>query len=569
MLDILRRIGGPNGITWSAWLLLSPISILLTQQVVPEGIQESPVAGAGLLVGTIGHLVTGAVLFLGKMLFLRNTPVKPRPITTLLIMLTAGVARGFSVSYSLEAFDLVQSADYFERMRSGAVLIIVWFSIAALVIDSRSNYQSSFQSLNQAMQAQLEIRQQGQRLIEEIREGIIEQVKSTLRSALSNVSSSRDIHNAVDGLVRPLSHRLSRETDSLVSQPAKTRRRIRVTPVIRTAFSDTAFNPLPTAAMAVFGTITSMLWTEGPIALLGALVDLIVIFAVLELARRLKLKGGLALLAWFVAGIASAAASDMVTNPMPLGSLTLLFYLSINVMVPAALFAFLAAYERQAEQNLDRLRENLTLLELETQALDQRLWVERKRLARFVHSELQSRLRAFALRLEFEGKEPTQEQMEKLRGDCEATMVFDDETQSFESFVESQKELWSGVTTIELTANIQTLCLLAADSYATSTAIELVREGVTNAVKHGKPKKIVVFANANPGSDQLGNLTLEVRNDGEPLMHGPAGLGSEIFSELTTDFSLFSDELETVLRLSVVIRNRSASDNVPILEPQP
>lgn len=557
MLDILNRIGGPNGITWPAWLVLAPISIFLTQQVVPEGLQESPVPAAGLLVGTIGHLVVGLVLLLGKSLFLRSASSKPRPITTLLIMAIAGIARGFSVSYSLELFGLVDSADYFERMRSGAVLIIIWFSVAALVIDSRSSYRASYQSLYDAIESQLATRQQGEELIQKARNSILEQIKATLRSALVSGASSRDLHNAVDELVRPLSHRLALETQSLVTAPTSTKRRIRVRPVIRSAFSETAFNPLITAAMSIFGTVTSLLWTEGPIALVGVTIDFFVIVGILELAQRLKIRGPFVLVAWFVAGFASAAASDLVTNPSPWSSLQLLLYLSVNVMVPAALFAFLAAYQKQAQSNLGLLRENLALLELETHALSQSLWIERKRLARFVHSELQSRLRAFALRLEFEGKEPTAEQMSQLRAECEAALVFDDEAQSFERFIEAQRELWAGVTDIQLETEPQVLDLLSSDRYACSTAIELVREGITNAVKHGKAGHIKVLLSTDLNVDRLTELRIEVRNDGEPLQKGPSGLGSSILSELAPSYTLTSDGNETVLRMSVVIRQQA------------
>jgi len=563
---MLARIGGPNGITLAAWLLLAPISVFLTHYVVPEGLQESPVPAAGILVGTIGHLVTGLVLLLGKLIFLGGVGLRPKPTTTLLIMLVAGVARGFSVSYSLELFGLVASADYLERIRSGAVLIIVWFSVTALVVDSRQSYRVGYQKLEEAIADQLNIRHQGEAQIDQARTDILEQIKATLKSALVLGSSSRDLHNAVDDLVSPLSHRLASEIQRFTAEPVKIKSRIQVRPVIRAAFSETGFSPIPTATMSVLGTISSLFWAEGPIALAGAAVDFLVVFGVLELAKRLAIKGAFTPLAWFTAGLAAAALSDLVTNPDPLDNPLVLLLLSINVMVPAALFAFLAAFEKQAEANLQLLRENLSLLGLETQALEQRLWIERKRLARFVHSELQSRLRAFALRLEFEGSEPSEAQVAQLRVECEEALVFDDETQSFERFLGIQKQLWSGVTNLGLSASRETLDLLLQDSYATGIAIELVREGITNAVKHAKSKNIVVSLRADFGFDQIGELEVEVRNDGSSLKEGPVGMGAAIFSELAPDFSLTSDGSETVLRFKVVMRSRDI-ENVHSMEP--
>ena len=108
--------------------------------------------------------------------------------------------------------------------------------------------------------------------------------------------------------------------------------------------------------------------------------------------------------------------------------------------------------------------------------------------------------------------------------------------------------------------------LLLQDSYATGIAIELVREGITNAVKHAKSKNIVVSLRADFGFDQIGELEVEVRNDGSSLKEGPVGMGTAIFSELAPDFSLTSDGSETVLRFKVVMRSREI-ENVHSMEP--
>ena len=559
MRDILKIIGGPNGISVAAWLILAPISIFLTQEVVPEGLLESPIPAAGYIVGLIGHLVTGLVLFAGKLVFLRGVAAKSRPLTTLTIMVAAGFARGYSVAFSLELLQLVESADYFERMRSGAVLIVVWFGVAGLVIDSRVNYRKSFEGLTAAIDKQLLTRERGENLIVQARSSIIEQIKQTLSSALRSGSSSNEIHLAVDDLIRPLSHRLAADSMDLMSEGVRPKRKIKVRPVIRTAVSKTAFNPVPTAAMAVLGTITSLLWTEGPIAIVGAGIDFVVIWAVMEISRRLKSRGIFTPLAWFLAGFASAAASDLVTNPNPWSNLQALLYLSANVMVPAALLAFLAAYRLEGDRNLERLRQNLSLLDLETQALQQRLFIERKRLARFVHSELQSRLRAFALRLDFEGRTPSEKEMEKLRSECEAALVFDDESQSFEAFFASQRELWSGVVELELKTEPADFEALAFDSYTSSAAVELVREGITNAVKHGKAKHVEVSLSVIQMSQKLGLLELRVSNDGEPIKQGSPGLGSQIISEMAPNYELQTRDGKTELSARLPIRIQTAS----------
>lgn len=561
MRQVLNRIGGPYGISFSAWLLISPISILFTQDVVPEGIQLSEVPFAGYLVGIIGHLATGLVLFAGKLLLLRNVDNKPRPLTTLAVMALAGITRGFSVAYSFEWFGLVAQADYFERMRSGAVLTVIWFAIAGLVIDSRSNYLKSYSSLATSLDEQLELRLKGEKLIEDSRSEILDQIRATLRAALRLGTKSKDIHVAVDDLIRPLSHRLAADASGLRSQISPPSRRLRAKSVLRTALGTSAHNPLPTAAMAIFGTITSKIWSQGPIAILASIFEFALIWGLLALARRIRLRGVMAPVAWVATGLVSVGLTEIIFYENPFSNPLLIAYLAVNVLVPAALFAFLGAYQAEAELNLSQLRKNLSVLGWETKALEQRLWVERQRLGRFVHSELQSRLRAFALRFDFQAQDPTQEDLERLREDCERSLVFDDEIQSLDSVLQMQLQLWEGIMEVSFEPNSRELQLVEKDAYAASCASMIIREGLANAVKHGKAKRASVSFQIEPLNHQLALIEVKITNDGLEPKTGETGLGMKTLSELTSNLELIREDGHTILRANLPMR--VASENIP------
>lgn len=561
MRAALNRIGGPHGLSFSAWLLLAPISIFFTQEVVPEGLQPSDIPFAGILVGLIGHFVTGVVLLAAKLTLLRDTKTQPKPFATLATMALAGAARGYSVAFSLEWFGLVAQADYLERMRSGAVLIVIWFSIAGLVIDSRSSYRASFSSLAQSVDEQMQIRSRGEELIAKSRNQILDQIKSTLRAALQFGAKRTDIHLAVDDLIRPLSHRLAEDASGLLSPVAPAQKKIRARSVVKTALTENAYYPLATATMAIFGTITSKIWSEGLIAIFGSGIEFLVIWGLLTLAKRLNLFGPLAPLAWVITGLVSSATGDLIVNPTPLNSPLTIAYLAVNVFVPAALFAFLGAYQTEAERNLEKLRDNLAVLRWEISALEQRLWVERKRLSRFVHSELQSRLRAFALRLDFRSQDPSPEELERLREECERALVFDDESQSLKSVLLMQRELWEGVMNVDFDLNNPAVDLLENDSYAANCAALVVREGLANAVKHGKASIATIDFRAVPLSEQLNLIEIVIANDGLEPNPLEIGLGTKTLAELTSNYSLVREGEKTVLRATLPARVESM--NVP------
>ncbi len=553
MRKILRRLGGPDSISLNAWLLLAPISVFFTQEVVPEGYSEDYTYINGLMVGLIGHVVTGAVLFLARAWIFKRLS-KPQPVLFLATLALAGAVRGLSVSYSMELLGVLEAADYPERVRSGIVLIVIWFGVAGLVSDARASYRRSQQSLLDSIEQQLELRTSGERLIQISRAEILDQIKTTLAQALKLGSKAGDIQAAVDDLVRPLSHRLAMDLDELSRKPKQPKRSIKIYPVLQTAFYKTAFNPLPVALMAVFGTITSRLWTLGPQALLISVSDLLVIAGGMWLAKRLKLSGFLAILAWILIGFSSAAVADLLVNPEPLSNPTALLYFSVNVLGPALLFALLAAYDLEADKNLELLKLSLSRLEWETQAMRQRLWLERKRLSRFVHSELQSRLRSFAIRFQFQGSDPSEADLRRLREECEAALVFDDEQKPLSEQLVQTIELWRGVVECEVLIPDELMEIIEQDPYASSAIAEVIREGITNAVRHGGASHVRVDCTLT-GDIQTGHaLKLAITDNGQQDLVDNSGLGMKMLSEVTSSNSLSRDSGITTLSAELPIR---------------
>jgi signal transduction histidine kinase len=408
--------------------------------------------------------------------------------------------------------------------------------------------------LLESIEQQLELRSSGEKLIQISRAEILEQIKATLAQALKLGSKAGDIQSAVDDLVRPLSHRLALDLHELSRNPKQPKRSIKIYPVLQTAFSKTAFNPLPVALMAVFGTITSRLWTFGPQALIISLSDLVIIWAGMLIAKRLKISRFLAIFAWILIGFSSAAVADLIVNPDPLSNPTALLYFSVNVLGPALLFALLAAYDLEAEKNLGLLKLSLSRLEWETQAMRQRLWLERKRLSRFVHSELQSRLRSFAMRFQFQGSDPSEADLKRLREECEAALVFDDEQKPLSEQLKQTIELWRGVLECEVLISDELMDLVEQDPYASSAVAEVIREGITNAVRHGGANHVRVDCTIT-GDTQTGHaLKLAITDNGQQDLVDNSGLGMKMLGEVTSSYSLSRDSGLTILSAELPIR---------------
>lgn len=544
-------MGGPNGITFIAWILLAPISIFLTVEVVPEGRLEEYSIWAGYLAGFISHLVTGLMLFFGKFTFFRNNHIKPRPVAMLSWYAVSGAVRGASVAWMFENFGITEHADYLERMRSGAVIILVWFAVSAVMVDGWKSYKSAYQELSNKLEAQKQLRDTGALGLENQINALIEQIRSTLANALFAGASTGDIHNAVDRLVRPLAHRIGESASVKAADAKPVKRRIRFRPVIRTATHDTPYNPGWTVLMAVFGTLSSRIWQFGFLAILDSLAMAFVIWACFRLFRRLKLFSYWVPFMWFATGLAAAAASSLVTTGLVEFNGPLI-YMSVNVVVPAAIVASIGAFDRNAKANLDRMAEVISELEWETASLEQRSWVEQKRLARFVHSELQARIRAFALRMDLAARLPNDNEIAELRKECEDSLVTSGGSRDFVTFYQDLVELWQGVCEVELNANPELLVSLQRDPYASVVAIEIIREAVSNAIRHGNSKQIKILMEQG-FHPNYSTLEIKVLNDGLPPINPEAGFGLKTIAEIAMSWNLTARESGAELGATIPI----------------
>ena len=543
-------MGGPHGITWIAWLVLAPISILFTIEVVPEGYSPGYSQTVGYLIGFLGHLITGLVLLLGKLTIFRNVANKPQPVLMLGWFAVAGLVRGASVAWMFENFGITQSADYFERMRSGAVLVLVWFAVSAVMVDGFETYSKSFRELSTQLSARKELRDAGQAKLQQRISDLVSQVRLTLSEALQAGTSSSDMHRAVDELVRPLAHDLDRKAVLETAPKKEIRKRIKLLPVVRTALYETPYNPGWTALMAVTGTLSSRIWTSGFLAVLDSVAMGLVIWAVFRLARRLTLFGAWVPVIWFVTGVLVAVAGSLITTGSVQFTSGLLLF-SVNIFAPAMIVSLIGAFDRNAKKNLDALREVIAELEWETHSLEQRTWVEQRRLARFVHSELQSRIRAFALRMDLAARMPTDAEISELKAECEVALSTGNEQRAFDLFMEDIAELWQGLMEIRFSDSIAAITALRSDSYATAVAIEICREGIGNAAKHGKASKVELSLAVE--EEPFGNLHIEIRNQGVEPANRELGFGLRMIEELATNWSLTRRESFTILEAVIPI----------------
>jgi hypothetical protein len=182
------------------------------------------------------------------------------------------------------------------------------------------------------------------------------------------------------------------------------------------------------------------------------------------------------------------------------------------------------------EQTISQLEQTLTLLK-------QREWVARRRIGFIMHGSLQSSLNSALIQLGA-SQQPSAELIDSVRGQIRLALgKIGVSGESWNSFAEVKQEIsqvWSG--TIEIDWDIDPNCLapLNENPETAECVIEVIREAVSNAAKHGGSSHVaisLVFNDSSLALTAIDNGT--IKNTGKTQ-----GLGSEFLDDVCSWWEL-------------------------------
>lgn len=193
--------------------------------------------------------------------------------------------------------------------------------------------------------------------------------------------------------------------------------------------------------------------------------------------------------------------------------------------------------------------------------LRQQLWLGQKALAMELHGSVQATLQALALRLarmqEVNLVEISQvlEQVRKALSRIENQEYL--AGQQFESLLTELKELWEGTASIDWEISAEAELALEKDPGLARCAFEVIRESVTNAVKHGSASEIVIVISL---ADYF--LRLRIANNGSISEVREASLGSELMDQLCLNRSLRQIDNQVVLEAELALSPQSLQESL-------
>jgi signal transduction histidine kinase len=179
-----------------------------------------------------------------------------------------------------------------------------------------------------------------------------------------------------------------------------------------------------------------------------------------------------------------------------------------------------------------QLREANRDLNLEINRTSQLIWHIRRRAAQTLHGSVQASLTAANMRI-LGSDEVDEDLLEKVRQDLvratDSLTNLDGLNLDLKTSISDLVQLWQGVCEVKVSIDDELLNSISANQVTSHCVDEIVKESVTNSIRHGKARLVqVTIQDLNDGSIQI-----EVTNDGDTNLLGAPGVGSQILDEIT------------------------------------
>jgi signal transduction histidine kinase len=567
--EAVNNASGPVALSNRVLLQFAPISFLLVMVSNPSRLSGSYLEWA--LVAAVGLIATVLVLLGFRATILPSTPGREsKRLLSSIAYLVAGLVRGTAVFLTGAALGIMPPGEFVFRLIGGPLFVYGAISMLAIFNASRIRHEKTLAEL-EIEKAELDelrggirerIRLQRADLLKRVQNvlsPVVDEVKSQLQSSPGELSHR--LRDVVETVVRPLSHDIGKgsKVDDEVGVIAN-----------RAAFANakSRFPSRLSAGAMIVPELTGFATASIAIAanainfpeqaLLGSLISLVSVYVGYKFFQKVLqpvwVHFVFALLISMISAVAVAVFTgfmlSLVNLELPL-PLLLQFILSQIVLTLITFYMqFVRTQRRDAEVEMTRVVSDLAILNSQ---LRQEVWLNRRRIASILHGSVQAALYASAIKLA-KSQQPTQTEIEDVQRDITAAINKLESGEGTENFVDvlrQIKEVWEGAVEVELPEMTpQILNQLESNQVASACASEVVREAVSNAVKHGKAEHVVIaLEQTNPHL-----LGITVTNDGQPLpAEIEAGYGSTILDEVAFAWQLENRGGFTVLGAAIAI----------------
>lgn len=502
-----ERIGGPWALSWQVGVLAF-VPAIFTAAFDAARHGGSPVAWIAC------GLAASAVLFTGlipvRRWVLPGLPRyrRPRPVLTIAVYLTAGAARGTLVAVLAVQWGLQDSYEWGFRQIAGALIATTALTIITFLVDAVASYRSGVRQLVLEEQRvalfEREVERHREELVEEVRTRLLD----ALRRSDGDVDESVPIAATIDDVVHPLVDDLRADANlQLPPDEAMPDVRIGSRELLAQSLWVAPFHPVPVALGLGATIVTFITLRFGPVGILitaafcGA--SALPLFGAKIASRRQRerrsVRIALVVFAYLAILGLVAAVGVVATTAGPaavLGTGTVAVAVAIVTIYACAINTAAAAIS--AARKLTAVAARDLRAATDTRAwkvarAEEALRAVRTSLASTVHGPVQTMLIRAAVSGDADGQGDT---VTRARAEIEEILAAAREqpprSVRLDTAFTALTDVWDGAATIRFRVDPHLLQRLNADALGAGTILEIVREGVSNAVRHAGARRVDV-----------------------------------------------------------------------------
>ena len=528
----------------------------------------------------IGATFTAVGLLLVRLLLDRKHVTKVQPVFTVVvwILIAAGAAATqilISLSVGAVSNSFIVGAPILAATTFGQLMFFTLVigssrdlaNAATELAKTRKSLNFMTANLASELARQQELlRQNVNQILEPLIHNLLGQIKKT---ANQNELASR-LRESIDQVVRPLSHSIADAGAgvpvTIADELSAIRREITRVP-LRERYSQqvtirTAFN------VVLFSTASAVFVLLGIAALFGfnggfvpAFLGLASVICGMLILRKLVAETSIPA-GWFLPiSLFSGAAAGLIfvwvnSATGQVADEEFISFSGLNVAMLQIISAYITVQQEIRWRHLELAANQNYTLQTYVTSLRQELWLSRQRLAKAVHGKTQSKLQAAVLRLQISELDAAgiQEISAAVSQALDDLLESSDSQVSLRESLEELQSVWRGVCEITIDAPQELFERIELDQAVVGCLDELIREAVSNAVKHSNSDEVDVRISQRT----VGALDVEIRNSlaaGQTLLPAtPLGYGSRIYKEATSSWSLTDDGQDVILSARLPLR---------------
>lgn len=531
--------------------------------------------GDDILLWSLAHVgsIAAFLLFLiiGFSIASRIEDKKGRLIINLLFILLASFARGISLVLVVDSLELSEIAAQEIRVPGMLNSFAIYAAVAALFAGSKDEYQESVDGYSRVLQTHTHNLQQNRNQLDLMHRKIKRVIENDLLFSLKSLQArlqtasktGEDLTEYSKAVLKDLLFRTRRVIldASRIYRPFIGSTPVTFTPTVGTLGHPvglrSTISPLaPTLFLVPFMLFlaSSVSGSSTAVNISGSVLlsSLVVALFVSLIPGHVRVSSYLAFLIsglfGVLIGIGSFLISDQLVStsdparglayvPMPM--------MAITMMAMTAGIVF----QQQREVILDALEE----LKLEQQRsidlVQQEIWQSKRKWDLMLHGHLQGILTAALGRINLNQGADSLTVLKEVERAIQITSQGPEPSKDFALLKQELLETWEDVCQLNIEASFDAAEVLKSNSVASESVFEILREAVSNAIRHGNATE---FEGKVERADHF--LVVEAVNNGSEVHHAnPKGIGFRLFEELASDFSIENSGGKVKLNAKVTI----------------